>query len=62
MLPSLLYNVTYLAITKHVDLVLGDFNEDPLLNFDVLLNSVYFSDHDSIVLYYSQLTDYIIIT
>ena len=86
--------VTYLAITKHVDLILGDFNEDSLLNerpittslqslgftqivsepthirgacldhiyirnnqtsfpnFDVLLNSVYFSDHDSIVLYY----------
>ena len=86
--------VIYLAITKHVDLILGDFNEDSLLNerpittslqslgftqivsepthirgacldhiyirnnqtsfpnFDVLLNSVYFSDHDSIVLYY----------
>ena len=86
--------VTYLAITKHVDLILGDFNEDSLLNerpittslqslgftqivsepthirgacldhiyirnnqnsfpnFDVLLNRVYFSDHDSIVLYY----------
>ena len=86
--------VTYLAITKHVDLILGDFNEDSLLNerpittslqslgftqivsepthirgacldhiyiknnqnnfpnFDVLLNSVYVSDHDSIVLYY----------
>ena len=86
--------VTYLVITKHVDLILGDFNEDSLLNerpittslqslgftqivsepthirgacldhiyirnnqnsfpnFDVLLNSVYFSDHDSIVLYY----------
>ena len=86
--------LTYLAITKHVDLILGDFNEDFLLNerpittslqslgftqivsepthirgacldhiyirnnqnsfpnFDVLLNSVYFSDHDSIVLYY----------
>ena len=24
--------VTYLAITKHVDLFLGDFNEDSLLN------------------------------
>ena len=86
--------VTYLAITKHAHLILGDFNEDSLLNekpiatslhslgfaqivskptyiqgacldniyirnnqnsfpsFDVLLNSVYFSDHDSIVLYY----------
>ena len=83
--------VTYLVITKHVDLILGDFNEDSLLNerpittssqslgftqivsepthvqgdhiyirnnqnslpnFDVLLNSVYFSHHDSIVLYY----------
>ena len=84
----------HLAITKHVDLILGDFNEDSLLNerpittslqslgftqivsepthirgacldhiyirnnqnnfpnFDVLLNSVYVSDHDSIVLYY----------
>ena len=81
----------HLAITKHVDLILGDFNEDSLLNerpittssqslgftqivsepthvqgdhiyirnnqnslpnFDVLLNSVYFSHHDSIVLYY----------
>ena len=85
--------VTYLVITKHVDLILGDFNEDSLLNerpittslqslgftqivsepthirgacldhiyirnnqnsfpnFDVLLSSVYFSDHDSIVFY-----------
>ena len=24
--------VTYLAITKHVDLIVGDFNEDSLLN------------------------------
>ena len=88
--------VTYLAITKHVHLLLGDFNEDSLLNerpittsfqslgftqivsepthiwgacldhiyirnnqnsfsnFDVLLNSVYFSDHGSIVLYYEN--------
>ena len=86
--------ITYLAITKHVDLILGDFNEEFLLNerpittslqslkftqivsepahtrdasldhncirnnqnsfqnFDVLLNSIYFSDHNSIVLYY----------
>ena len=86
--------VPYLTITKHVDLILGDFNEDSLWNerpittslqslgfnqivsepthtqgacldhiyirynqksfpnFDVLLNSVCFSDHDSLVLYY----------
>ena len=86
--------VIYLAITKHVNLILGDFNEDSLLNerplttslqslgftqmvselthiwgacfdhiyiendqnsfpnFDVLLKSIYFSDHDSVVLYY----------
>ena len=86
--------LTYLAITKHVDLILGDFNIVSLLNerpitaslqslgftqivpepthirgvcldhiyirnnqnsfpnFDVLLNSVYFSDHGSIVLDY----------
>ena len=87
---------TYLAITKHVDLILNDFNEDSLLNerpiimslqslgftqvvsepthirgacldyiyirnnqnsfpnFDALLNSAYFSDHDLIVLYYQN--------
>ena len=86
--------ITDSAITKHVDLILGDFDEDSLLNerpittslqalgfaqivsepthirsacldqiyirnnqdnfpnFDALLNGVYFSDHDSIVLYY----------
>ena len=88
--------VIYLAITKHVNLILRDFNEDSLLserplksslqslgftqilselthiwgarldhiyiktnqnsfpNFDVLHNSVYFSDHDSIVLHYQN--------
>ena len=86
--------VTYLAITKRVDLILGDFNKDSLLNerpiitslqslaftqivsepthirgacldqiyirnnqnsfpnFDVLLTSVYFSEHDPIFSYY----------
>ena len=86
--------VAYLAITEHVNLILGDFKEDSLSNerpittslqslsftqivsekfhirgacldhiyirntqnsfpnFDVLLNSVYFSDHDSIAWYY----------
>ena len=83
--------LTYLAITKHVGLILGDFNEDSLLNersiktslqslgftqivfeptyirglddidirnnqnsfpnFDVLLDSFSFSDHDSIILF-----------